>query len=176
MTIIYGQKIVLRPYRKTDAPTILTATQDPTVRYFTGTQATFTLEQIERYIDNFEGSDDRVGFIIALPETLEAVGEVVILEIDQRNRSAHIRIALFRVEDLNKGYGSEAMRLMVDYGFRTLNLHRLGLDVFTFNARAIHVYEKIGFKQEGLQRDTLFDGERFHSTVVMGILEDEWNG
>ncbi len=165
---------MLRKYRAEDAEVLLKGTQDPMVRRLTGTQATFTLAQIERYIANFAEAEDRVGFVIAQPETLAALGEVVILEIDRENNSAHIRIALFDVENLNKGYGSEAMRLMVDYGFKALNLHRIGLDVFSYNERAVHVYEKIGFKREGLQRDSLFYDGEFHDTILMAILEDEW--
>ena len=65
------------------------------------------------------------------------------------------------------------MRLMVDYGFKALNLHRIGLDVFSYNERAVHVYEKMGFKREGLQRDSLFYDGEFHDTILMAILEDE---
>jgi RimJ/RimL family protein N-acetyltransferase len=68
------------------------------------------------------------------------------------------------------------MRLMVNYGFKELNLHRIELDVFAFNTRAIRVYENIGFKREGLLRDTLFYDGEFHDTVLMSILEDDWLG
>jgi len=102
------------------------------------------------------------------------LGEVVILDIDPDNRCAHIRITLFDKAHLGKGYGTEAMRLAVDYGFRVLKLHRISLDVFDFNPRAIRVYEKIGFKQEGIQRDTLFYDGKYHSSIIMAILEDDW--
>jgi RimJ/RimL family protein N-acetyltransferase len=176
MIVITGKKIVLREYQAEDAEALLMGAHDPVIRRLTGTHATFTLEQTQRYIANYAEAEDRAGFVIAKPETLEPLGEVVILEIDKENRNAHIRITLFTVDDLNKGYGGEAMRLMVDYGFRALNLHRIGLDVFSFNERAVHVYEKIGFKREGVERDSLFYDGEFHDTILMGILEDEWPG
>jgi RimJ/RimL family protein N-acetyltransferase len=83
MIVITGEKIVLREYRAEDAEALLKGAQDPVIRRLTGTHATFTLEQIERYIANYADAEDRVRFIIAQPETLEALGEVVILEIDQ---------------------------------------------------------------------------------------------
>lgn len=172
--LIPGDKIVLRPYRTEDAAAILAGASDPVLRRLTGTQATFTLEQTQAYVARQAEADDRAGFIIADPETLAALGEVVILDIDADNRSAFIRITMFDEAHLGKGYGTEAMRLAVDYGFRVLKLHRIGLDVFDFNPRAIRVYEKIGFKQEGIQRDTLFYDGEYHSSIMMAILEDEW--
>jgi len=173
--MLAGNKIVLRPFQAEDAELVYQATLDPVLRRLTGTQNTFTLEQVQAYVARYANNpEDRVGFIIAERETLKAVGEIVLLNIDPDNRSANIRIGLFRVADLDQGYGSEAMRLMVDYGFRTLKLHRIGLDVLDFNTRAVHVYEKIGFKQEGMLRDTLFYEGAYHSEILMGILESEW--
>lgn len=178
MTTLTGQKIVLRPYRPEDAEIILQGANDPELRRYTGTQASFTLEMTQRYVARYldPETDDRAGFIIAHPETLDALGEVVILNIDPDNRTASLRIGMFSTAHLDKGYGTEALRLMVDYGFRELKLHRIGLDVLAFNERAIKVYEKIGFKQEGMLRDTLFYEGAYHSEIIMSILEHEWQG
>ncbi len=173
-TTISGGKIVLRPHRAADAEALHQAVNNPVMRRLTGTQATFTEEQLHHYLASFATSDSRVGFIIAQPETLAPLGEVVLTNIDPDNRSANIRISLFYEADLGKGYGTEAMRLAVDYGFKALKLHRISLDVFSFNPRAIRVYEKIGFKQEGVLRDTLFYDGEFHDEIIMSILEDEW--
>ncbi|MBI5931572.1 MAG: GNAT family N-acetyltransferase [Chloroflexi bacterium] len=174
MTIIQGQKIVLRPYQDGDAEIILESSNNPTIRRLTATFATFTLEQTQQYVARFAHATDRVGFIIAHPTTLEALGEIVILNIDADSRSANIRVSLFYEADFNKGYGSEAMRLMVDYAFQTLKLHRLGLDVLSLNPRAFHVYEKVGFKREGILRDVLFYEGQYHDEIIMSILEHEW--
>jgi RimJ/RimL family protein N-acetyltransferase len=176
MTTMMGEKIVLRPYQESDAEPLYQATANFVLRRLTGTQRTFTLAQIQQYLAELAKSDTRRGFIIALPETLAPVGEVVLMNIDSVNRNASIRISLFSEADFSKGYGSEAMRLMVNYGFAELNLHRIELDVFAFNTRAIRVYENIGFKREGLLRDTLFYDGEFHDTVLMSILEDDWLG
>ena len=55
-----------------------------------------------------------------------------------------------------------------------LKLHRLELDVFSFNSRAIKAYKKAGFKQEGVLRDGIKDGDEYADDVLMAILEDEW--
>lgn len=73
-----------------------------------------------------------------------------------------------------RGYGSDAMRLLVDYGFRELNLYRITLSTYSYNTRALHVYEKIGFVREGLLRGILQrDGKRYDE-VMMGLLRSEW--
>lgn len=64
------------------------------------------------------------------------------------------------------------MKLMLDYGFGVLNLHRIELNVFDYNARAMHVYEKLGFKREGVQREALFYDHKYHDSILMSILED----
>lgn len=174
MNTITGKNIILRPYQMEDAETILEGANNPTMRRLTGTQMTFTLEMTQGYVGRMMNPEDRLGYIIAEPQTSAPLGEVVVMDIDDENHSASIRIALFHEEDLNKGYGTEAMRLMVDEVFTKFNLHRLELDVFDFNPRAVRVYEKLGFKQEGVLRDTLFYDGEYHSTIIMSILEDEW--
>jgi len=174
--MIHGKIISLRPFRPEDADPLWESLQDELTNKLTGTHATFTRDMIDNYITKQinANDDDRASFIIAVGGDLRAVGEVVINNIDHDNHSANIRISLFSEHDFNKGYGTEAMRLMVDYGFKTLNLHRIELGVYAFNPRAIRVYEKIGFIQEGVLRDALYwDGE-YIDEVTMSILAHEW--
>lgn len=175
---LQGQKICLRPFQMQDADVLWDSVHNPYFNKLTGTHATFTRDMIDRYIDNQIQADDdsRASFIIEPLDNPRPVGEVVINDIDPDNHSGNIRISLFHEEDLNKGYGSEAIKLMVDYGFRELSLHRISLGVYNFNPRAIHVYEKIGFKREGVMRDALYwDGE-YVDEIAMSVLSHEWNG
>jgi RimJ/RimL family protein N-acetyltransferase len=73
-----------------------------------------------------------------------------------------------------KGYGNEATRLALGFAFNELNLHRVQLTVFDYNSRAIHLYEKLGFQQEGIYREFLQrDGRRF-DMYLYGLLRHEW--
>jgi RimJ/RimL family protein N-acetyltransferase len=72
-----------------------------------------------------------------------------------------------------KGYGTEATRLLVRHAFQTLNLNRVGLEVYEFNQGAIRCYEKAGFRIEGRLRQSYFADGRYWDTVVMGILREE---
>ncbi|SDW71287.1 Acetyltransferase (GNAT) family protein [Marininema mesophilum] len=63
---------------------------------------------------------------------------------------------------------------MLEYAFGVLNLHRVELDVFSYNERAIHVYEKLGFKKEGILRESLFYDHQYHDSIIMSMLEKEY--
>lgn len=175
--ILQGDKIILRPWRKSDADPLWDSIHNEEFNKLTGTHDSFTREQIDTYVDNqiaAAGSQDRGTFIIALPDTDEAIGEVVINEVDHDNHSGNIRIGMFSDEHVGKGYGTEAMRLMVGYGFDYLNLHRIELGVYAFNPRAIRAYEKAGFVKEGVRRDALCWNGEYYDSIDMSILRHEW--
>lgn len=171
---IDGINIYLRIARESDLDDYFTYLQDPELR-LTGTQREFTYDEIATWIRKISViNSDRIDFLIFLKKSNELLGEVVLNEIDSINRCANIRIGIQGTQHRGKGYGTEAIIQMLRYGFNTINLHRIDLTVFTFNLRAIHVYEKIGFKREGLHRDTLYLDGKFHDMITMAILEDEF--
>jgi RimJ/RimL family protein N-acetyltransferase len=102
MTTLTGTRILLRPIREDDAEALLERTANPTTRRLTGTKVNFTLEQIQHYIRNRAVQDDRATFIITRPDDTPR-GEIVLMDIDDDNRSASLRIGLFRDEDFSKG-------------------------------------------------------------------------
>lgn len=173
MTRLQGERIFLRPHELRDKEVLLEGANEPEGARLTGTHATFMMPQIEMYIARNSSDGSRAGWVICLPDDT-VVGEVVINEIDTDNRSANIRIALFDARYFGQGYGGEAMRLAIDYGFKTLKLHRISLGVYDFNPRAIHVYEKLGFKREGTLHDSLLWEGAYHDEHLMSILESEW--
>ena len=77
-------------------------------------------------------------------------------------------------EEWGKGYGSEAINLMLDYAFGYLNFHRVSIGVVGFNERAIRFYETVGFKREGIQRDGYYYNHEYHDFVMMSLLDDEF--
>lgn len=168
-----GERITLRPFRPDDIDIYLALLQDPESRRLTGTQASFTREQIESWLQIIAEREGRVDLAIVPLGADELVGEVVLNQIDPDNRAANLRIGL-RASATGQGYGSQAIRLMLAYAFEQLSLHRVSLDVLSFNPRAIHVYEKLGFRREGLLRDALLLDGVFYDAILMSMLEHEY--
>jgi RimJ/RimL family protein N-acetyltransferase len=103
------------------------------------------------------------------------IGFVVIHHIEWNNAVGLISIGIGDPDYRSKGYGQEVMQLAMNYAFNELNLYRLGLDVIGDNPRAIHLYEKLGFRHEGAKRKAVHrDGVRV-DLLIMGILREEWN-
>lgn len=96
------------------------------------------------------------------------------LHVEWSNQMAWVGIGIGEPEYRGKGYGTDAMRVVVGYAFRELGLYRVSLSVFSYNPRAIRAYEKVGFVHEGAMRAALYrDGQR-HDMLLMGILRPEW--
>jgi RimJ/RimL family protein N-acetyltransferase len=171
--LLTGDRVYLRPLSQEDAETYFQQLFDPEVRRLTGTTRAFTKEGIQRYIDAKSQDSSTVLLLICLKDTDEVIGDIALQDLDPINRNCNIRIAI-ESEYQGKGYGSEAMPLMLDYGFGILNMHRIELEVFSYNTRALKMYEKLGFTQEGIQRDYLYYNHKYHDCIKMSILEDEF--
>jgi RimJ/RimL family protein N-acetyltransferase len=169
-----GKTIVLRPIAAEDAKAIVESLSDKEAMRLTGTQQSFSLEQVQAFCARVATADDRADYAITLPDDPSYRGEVVLNEIDWHNRSAHFRIAIAGAENRDKGYGSEATELILDYAFNTLKLHRVDLEVYDFNPRAQHVYKKLGFVEEGKLREVLFWEGKYHSAIKMSLLEPDY--
>ncbi|WP_045312919.1 GNAT family N-acetyltransferase [Lentzea aerocolonigenes] len=159
----------LVPLRKEFAPQMLAGgPQNDEVNRFTGTHATFALEDYEAYIERTLNDPNR--YTRAITEDGRFIGEVV-LTIDEHNRSAGVRIALW--DCFGKGYGTIALQHVLDHAFKERNLHRVGLEVYEFNDRAIHVYKKLGFREEGRLRDALLWDGVFYDSIAMSVLSTD---
>ena len=115
-------------------------------------------------------------FSIVNIENDELIGNCGINQIDQKNRAAEIGIFIGNEEDRNKGYGKEALNILLDYGFNYLNLNNIQLGVFSFNERAIACYKKVGFKEYGRRRKCYFLNGKYYDKVYMDILAEEFKG
>ncbi|MBO8161851.1 MAG: GNAT family N-acetyltransferase, partial [Thermosipho sp. (in: Bacteria)] len=93
--------------------------------------------------------------------------------IDWKNSVATVGIFLGRPH-WNKGYGTDAMKVLVRFIFNEMNINKVKLSVYSFNKRGIRAYEKAGFKIEGVLREELFREGKYHDVYVMGILKNEW--
>lgn len=104
----------------------------------------------------------------------ELIGNCGFMEIDHINQTAEIGIFIGNKNYHNKGYGTEALSLLIDFGFKALNFHSIMLRVYEFNKGAIKCYEKTGFKPIGKRREALHRNLQKHDIIYMDILADEF--
>lgn len=136
---------------------------------FTGCRKEYTHNEVIDFF-NFSLQDpDRVFFLLKTAAG-EIIGEAIINEIDWSNRCANFRTAVFRPEYRNAGLGSWMSACMKEYAFDVLKLHRIELDVFSSNPRAIKAYEKAGFEIEGIRRQAILQDGIWIDDILMACL------
>lgn len=171
---IDGGNIYLRPLSLRDSDSLLIALSDPEIRFLTNTHSNFTRSQIEEHIEKNNQDNSRYDFAICDIEDDSYIGELSILDIDLDNLSAGFRIAINKQANMNKGYGSEAISLVLDFVFNHLELNRLELEVYSHNQRAIRAYEKAGFIKEGVLRQAIIFKDQYYDEIIMAILKDDY--
>ena len=145
---------------------------DPETLRLTGTRGEFERAAVQTHLGSIGARADRADWALVLRDGGDYVGEVVLNELDDENASMNFRIALVPGRP-GHGYGTEAARAVLDHAFDTMGVHRVYLDVFSFNPRAARSYEKVGFQVEGRQRHTLcWDGEWVDSILMSALASD----
>ena len=168
-----GELVRLRPIRADDADAMWESVTDPEGRRLTGTTREFTRAEIDDWCASVASAVGRVDLAVTAGGSDEYLGEIVLNAIDRVALSAELRLAM-RPAYRGRGYGTEAIQLMLGLAFETLGLHRVGLDVLASNARAQSLYENLGFVVEGRRREAARDGGRYIDVIVMGILDEEF--
>lgn len=146
---------------------------DPEAAHLTGCKASFTKEEVLAFFQEAVHAEDRYFFLLIAPDG-RIIGESVVNEIDWELRRGNFRVGIFQGTERGKGIGTWITEATRDFAFADLKLHRLELDVFSFNPRAERAYLKAGFKREGVLRDAVLDGEGYADDILMAMLEDEW--
>jgi RimJ/RimL family protein N-acetyltransferase len=176
MAFAEGSLVTLRPLERSDLnERYLGWLNDPEVTRYTET-GTFpsTADDLENYYRSVAGSKNDVMLAVVDKKSGRHVGNVKLGPIHWVHRCATLGILIGEKEFWGKGVGLEATRLMVEYGFRRLNLHRIDLGVFAEHEAAVRCYEKAGFKVEGRLRDDLFQGGEYKDRLWMGLLHSEY--
>lgn len=159
-----------------DTATEVTWSEDPS--YLTLVQKEparpLTLAQARKKYRQNENSDDSFLFAIRLKEIDRLLGFVEIKSIQWSHRIAWIEIRIGRAEDRKRGYGSEALSLVLRYAFNEINLDHLICHVYEYNFPARQFFEKAGFKVEVRQREALLRFGRRWDLLVYGLLKSEW--
>ncbi|TCS96794.1 GNAT family N-acetyltransferase [Hazenella coriacea] len=133
-----------------------------------------TKKQLEKWLENAQNNPHGVLLAIRLLQDDRCIGFLEIDGILWPHQVGWLSIAIGDQDDRGKGFGKEAMILALQYAFSELNLYRIQLTVFSYNRPAIRLYERLGFRKEGVFRQFLQrDGERY-DMVLYGLLRSEW--
>ena len=166
--------VFLRPAERADVPRFARWLSDAETARWLAARSPLSLAMEERW---FERLLERQGtevwhYAICRRDDGASIGTIALGDLDQANGSAQVGIALG--EARGQGYGTDAMRAILDFGFGELRLERVWLDVVAENAPAIRSYEKVGFVLEGTLRRAMYTGGVFHDVRRMAILHPDW--
>lgn len=164
----------MRSFRLSDAPSFVRWLNDPEVdRFLRAGAKKITLKEEIKWIKNLSKKiKTEKHFAI---DTIQGnlVGSCG-LSLSLKNKNAVLGIGIDDKRYWNQGLGTEATKMLIDYGFKKLKLHRIDLKVYSYNGRAIKVYKKLGFKFEGMQREEVFYKGKYYDLIQMGLLSREW--
>jgi RimJ/RimL family protein N-acetyltransferase len=175
--MLKGESVKLGPVKREYIEYYLKWFNDPEITQYLNTFRPMTRMKEEDWIENLKNRDDTIIFNILILDEKggeKLIGNCGIHAIDWKNRVGEVGITIGEKEYQGKGYGTEAMELLIEYGFKTVNLNRIQLRVYEFNSRAINSYNKIGFVEEGRMRQAVFINAEYHDTIFMSILQEEW--
>jgi len=175
--MIYGTRIRLRAAERYDLPRFVEWLNDPEVTAGLSMYLPLSQADEDAWFDQMlvKPADEHPMVIeVHLEDNWLPVGNCGFGSIDHRNRNAEIGIFIGRKDLWNLGYGTETMRLMLQHGFNTLNLHRIFLRVYDSNKRAIRSYEKAGFVHEGRLREAEYRKGKYVDVLLMSVLRPEW--
>ncbi|HYF82020.1 MAG TPA: GNAT family protein [Clostridia bacterium] len=173
-----GKLVRLREYRKEDISLKLSYGNDPEVlRYMeSGIPYPTTLNEELRWFDSISAFKDSYRFAIETIEGSHYIGDCGFNSIDWKNSVANVVILIGNKEYWGRGYGTEAMQILLFFAFNQINVNKVRLNVYSFNERAIKSYEKCGFKREGVLRNEIFRDGKYYDTIALGIMRDEYIG
>ena len=172
---LQGDVVKLRTVGERDLPLLVRWVNDPDVRHW--------LHQSDRPDATVESVRGRFGLtkeafanFVWMIETLggRPVGHVGLLRVDPQHKRAELAISIGEKECWSRGYGTDAIRTVLRYGFEELGLRRIDLHTDADNARGIRCYEKCGFVREGVMRERRLRYGKPLDMVLMAVLREEW--
>ena len=170
---LLGDRIYLSPRNSGDIEIFTKWLNDFQVTDYTARSSqVLTLDGEKQYLE--QHINDGAYFAIVTLDNNEMIGTVSLEKIDYLNRNSTLGIFIGESEYRNKGYGSEAINLILDYGFNYLNMYSIELRVLEFNSIGIACYKKCGFKEIGRRRKEKFINGKYYDTIYMDILKEEF--
>lgn len=173
--IIRGQRVTLRPLRRSDAPNYCRWLANPEVtRLLRRHENPPTRREELRYLADQRRRRDTVYWAMDTADGVH-IGSTSLMNVDREQRHAEFGIFIGVPRYWGHGLGTEAGRRVLHHAFLRLKLHRVYLHVYAYNVRAQRSYRRLGFRVEGRLRHQLFRDGAYHDIMVMGMLRPEFS-
>jgi RimJ/RimL family protein N-acetyltransferase len=174
--LLRGSRVRLRPLERVDLPRYQELFSEPEISlHYGGLGVPENLDRLQRRFEagEFDTTDRSLLLVIETEGTL--IGTMALKNTENfPSRSATFGIMIGDPAYLDRSYGTEASILLLDYAFAVLGYHKINLDLFEYNARALAMYEKLGFVLEGRRRENHWSRGRFWDDILMGVTAEEW--
>jgi diamine N-acetyltransferase len=172
---IEGELVALGPISRDFIPAYLRWMNDFSVTGMLAIQPRpMTMEQEIAWFEHASRDEKSRTFTIFERATGRAIGNCGLGDLDFRHRRGEVGILIGEVDCRGKGYGTEAMRLLLDYAFTAVGLHSVMLWVYEYNFAARRCYEKVGFRESGRRREARWFSGRYWDKIMMDLLESEF--
>lgn len=170
-----GEKVVLRAYSSEDTLKAQTYINDPEIKYYLhpGVPFPLTYNDEKKFVEGMSAFKDNYSFAIDTNEG-HYIGGCGLNEVDWKNRVGTVGIFIGDKNYWGKGYGTDAMQVLIKFIFNEMNLNRIQLNVYAFNERAIKSYEKCGFEVEGRLKQRLYKAGAYHDEIMMALLKEDF--
>src|SRR5262245_65576692 len=174
--MLRGRLVYLRPAERDDIPLFVRWLADERTSRHLAIRSPISVAMEERWFDDLleHHGRDRWHFVICLLADGRPVGSLDLHEIDLTNGGAGLGVQVGDPADRGRGFGGDAIRVLVDFGFERLRLERVWLDVFDANPDARRLYERLGFVHEATFRNGVFRGGQFEDVHRLAIVRAEW--
>jgi RimJ/RimL family protein N-acetyltransferase len=174
--MLRGELVWLRPPEPGDIIDGSAMAGDAEVGHFLGAKTPWSRASAERFSTELlaQTGETAYPYVFCLLGSEKAIGSVSLNHVDKVNGSGEVGIFIGDRRYLGKGYGTDALNALLDFGFGELRLERIELGVFDYNPRAIRSYEKAGFQTEVIERHARFHRGAHHDVRIMAILRGDW--
>ena len=171
-----GKLVKLREYRDEDVSLAKDYLNKHEIRQYVepGVPFLYTLHNEQEWFEKISPFADEYNFAIETLDTGKYIGGCGVKNIDYKNSVLEVGIFIGDEEYLSKGYGTDALKLLVEFIFEQMNINKVKLGVYSFNPRAQRCYEKVGFKREAVLKEELYRNGQYHDVIIMSIFKRDY--
>lgn len=171
--VIEGKLIRLRAVEKKDLKQLMNWRNDPDVKKFTREYRVLSMQNQTQWLESLARDKNTIMFVVETKKE-KLIGCTGLTYIDWKNRRAEVSIYIGDKKHKGKGYGTDTLRTLMEYGFKELNLHMLFGEIFEYNKANIRLFEKCGFKKDAVLRHRLYRDGKYWDSLFYSILDKEW--